>query len=152
MSFRRPAPRRPPDTPTRCPPGAALLIAAGEHEKAPNVVGQFLNAHAPTPVPPPPRFTIEPWPEEERRQAMDDAAPEAEPVTAMIFDVAEVPGLGAPLTYPPLERPRFDPPDWRREEAERARRQVAEEAAEDAARLEAPEPPGQPTYPARRQP
>jgi hypothetical protein len=141
---RTPKPSRPKAAPV--PPALAILIQDGQHElPRGGFVGEFAPIVEPVVAQPAQPFTIEPWPEEERRAAIEGAAPEQElSATVSVIPAAELPGVGPPVQYEPVRRPEFPAPDWELEEQERRSR----EAAELALKLEAPEPPERPTYPA----
>jgi hypothetical protein len=111
---------------------AALAMMAREREDLPfGVVGEFSVAQ---PSAPPPRapepFVIPPWPEEERREAMQrEPEPPPKPLNGALAElkgnVGEEPPplrLDPPETGAPLTRPTPLPPDWRAEERERARK------------------------------
>jgi hypothetical protein len=111
---------------------AAIAMLAKEREDLPfGVVGEFSVAQ---PSAPPPRapepFVIPPWPEEERREAMQrEPEPPPKPLNGPLADVKARHGedfpelrLDPPETVAPLTRPTPPPPDWRAEERERARK------------------------------
>jgi hypothetical protein len=132
-----------------------MMIANGEFEDRPwgMSYGEVMRPPAVSPPPPPEPFHIEPWSEQERREAAasvpsTDEIPESA-VEAMMREARErgevdfpEARFGGPAHIEPLTRPVFPEPDWnaeeyeailrnRRERLAQARQTVAEAAAEE---------------------
>jgi hypothetical protein len=119
------APRHEPSAPR--PPAPVALLATEFRSRAFGSSGErIMAARGEDPPPPPPQqpFVIEPWPEYERREAIQNA-PESEPAAPTILEVMaadspESPFPGPPQKLEPLLPPAVPPADWRLEEEERA--------------------------------
>jgi hypothetical protein len=103
------------------------------------IAGEVITSNRVDPLPPAPQpFSPPPpdWEEEARLRAeRGDVEPEARPgalAELKADEEREPPAFmrGPPLVLPPLERPVFDPPDWRDEELERERQRTAGVEAE----------------------